>query len=578
MLKLLLVSLAAQLPVASSDAASRQPHHGISRVVSDTVPLDPLTYHARLIRARAALAARDDVAAEATFDSLTAAYPLDHETWIGLATARRRQRKHRASIEAYQRALDIGGPVPGNARYWIATAWAALGDTVRTLGTIRQLVHQDHELDRPGLASDSAFAWLASDGRFRALVAPTVPSATGRIAGWRADVDHLLAEIARLSPDHRGRRIPAATRARAATLKTAIPALSDAEVFAGLSRIVASLQQGHTMMWGEGPPGATTTPRLPFAFLPLQLHAFDEGLFVIAAGEAERDLPGARLMTIGDVPADSVFALVAGATSFGSRSESLWTVPIRMSDVTLLRGLGVVRGDAVTARFRLASGGIVERTLVTVSQPLRGKLPPPPAVTAPIFLQQVSQSHWAQPMQEGRTVYVQFNQVSNDPDETLAEFGLRMRRELAAPGVRNAIVDLRHNNGGNTFTYRELLRTLVAFSTGEGHQLYVLIGRGVYSAAANFSTDLERLADPVFIGEPTSMTGNQHGDEGRVSLPYSRLQATISGVKWQLSHPWDRRASIVPEVPVSLSARAWLAGEDPVLETALRMAAAASVP
>lgn len=133
--------------------------------------------------------------------------------------------------------------------------------------------------------------------------------------------------------------------------------------------------------------------------------------------------------------------------------------------------------------------------------------------------------------------------------------------------------DLRHNNGGNTFTYRELLRTVMPFSTGEGHRLYVLIGRGVYSAAANFSTDLERLADPVFVGEPTSMTGNQHGDEGRVLLPYSGLQATIAGVNWQLSHPWDRRASIVPEVPVSLSARAWLAGEDLVLDTALRMAA-----
>ena len=387
-------------------------------------------------------------------------------------------------------------------------------------------------------------------------------------------MDHLLAEIQRLSPDHRSTPLPTETRALAVRLKTAIPRLRDAEVFAQLSRIVASLHQGHTMMWGAGPPGTKAPTAMRFTYLPLQLHAFDEGLHVVATHASVRDLAGARLLTIVGIPADSAFALVAGATSVGSDTEFLWTVPIRMSDVTLLRGLGVVRGDAVVARFALASGAIVERTLTPIAEPVRGKLPAPPSVTAPIFLRHVDRSHWAQSMQDGRTMYVQFNQVAGDPDETLADFGLRMRRELGAPGLRDVIVDLRHNNGGNTFTYRELLRTVMPFSTGEGHRLYVLIGRGVYSAAANFSTDLERLADPVFVGEPTSMTGNQHGDEGRVLLPYSGLQATIAGVKWQLSHPWDRRASIVPEVPVSLSARAWLVGEDPVLDTALRMASA----
>jgi len=220
--------------------------------------------------------------------------------------------------------------------------------------------------------------------------------------------------------------------------------------------------------------------------------------------------------------------------------------------------MGMVRGDAVTARFQLVSNAIVERTLPSEAEQLRGKLPAPPAVTAPLFLQRVTQSYWAQPMQEGRTLYLQFNQVTDDADEILAAFGLRMRRELATAAMRTVIVDLRHDNGGNTFTYRELLRTLVEFSADEAQRVYVFIGRGVYSAAANFSTDLERRADPFFVGEPTSMAGDQHGDEGRVLLPYSGSQATIAGVKWQLSDPWDQRASIVPEVPVVLSARAWL--------------------
>ena len=112
----------------------------------------------------------------------------------------------------------------------------------------------------------------------------------------------------------------------------------------------------------------------------------------------------------------------------------------------------MVRGDAVTARFQLVSNAIVERTLPSEAEQLRGKLPAPPAVTAPLFLQRVTQSYWAQPMQEGRTLYLQFNQVTDDADEILAAFGLRMRRELATAAMRTVIVDLRHDNGGNTFT------------------------------------------------------------------------------------------------------------------------------
>jgi len=118
----------------------------------------------------------------------------------------------------------------------------------------------------------------------------------------------------------------------------------------------------------------------------------------------------------------------------------------------------------------------------------------------------------------------------------------------------------------------------VAFSTRPGKQVYVLIGRNVYSAAGNFTTDLERLANPIFVGEPTGNMGNQEGDEGSVKLPYSGLTATIAAVKWQLSHPWDVRRTIVPNIPVPLTAADYFAGRDPVLDTTLKAIAAQRGP
>jgi hypothetical protein len=54
-------------------------------------------------------------------------------------------------------------------------------------------------------------------------------------------------------------------------------------------------------------------------------------------------------------------------------------------------------------------------------------------------------------------------------------------------------------------------------------------------------------------------------------LPYGGVQALLTSVRWQLSHPWDRRRSIVPQIPVQLTAKAYFAGQDPALDTILTL-------
>jgi hypothetical protein len=183
-----------------------------------------------------------------------------------------------------------------------------------------------------------------------------------------------------------------------------------------------------------------------------------------------------------------------------------------------------------------------------------------------MFLRDTKQSHWLEPLPAHDALYAQVNNIMDDDDETMEQFGLRLRRVLAERHPHNLILDLRHNNGGNSFRYAELLRTLVAFSTLEGNRVFTLIGRNVYSAAGNLTTDIERMVSPVFVGEPTSATGNQWGDESMFVLPYSGLTGAFSGARWQLSHPWDQRRSIVPQVPVQLTAASYFKGEDPALD------------
>ncbi|GAB2509069.1 tetratricopeptide repeat protein [Lysobacter humi (ex Lee et al. 2017)] len=560
---LLLASLLAPDATAAPPAPYPAPYAAVLHA-----PADPLAYHADFALARQALDARRWSEAAERFARLVEAYPLDRESWTGLGTARRQLGDAAGSIAAYERSIALIGPTPGSARYWIAAQQAALGQHDAAIETLRHLIEEDRDLDRPGLLADPAFAALRTHPRWTALDAPVPVATEDRVAGWRGDLDWLLAEIRRLAPAYRDAPLPAATREAAERLRADIPRLSDDAVYARLGELVATLGLGHTLLWGATPDGPLPGARLRYGWMPVQLYAFPDGLHVVQADPAHAGLVGRRLVAVDGVPAATVLQRVLGTISHASPAEGVWTAPMRLTDMTLLHGLGIARDPRrVTLTLADAAGRATDVTLDAATAPRRPRLPAAPGVAPPAWLARTGESHWLEDWPGLSTTYVQFNQVAPDPDEDLAAFGLRLRKHLASNGARNVVVDLRHNNGGNTFTYTELLRTLVAHSAGDGRRVYALIGRNVYSAAANFSTDLERLAKPVFVGEPTGMTGNQDGDEARIVLPWSRAAATVSGVRWQLSHPWDRRGSIAPHVPVVLTADDWRAGRDPVVET-----------
>lgn len=570
--KALLISIAlAAIAAAPADAQPSDPGAVL------VAPRDALDYRRRSEAAAQLVDEERWFEAETALRALTSDYPIESaaspsgSNWGRLARALREQGKHRETIAAYERVIALQGPglpYPGSsAWYWIAASHAALGENEAALAALDTLVFREGYLRRPELFDDANFARLREEPRFATIAGREDVSGLSRDEGWRRDIDYLTAELARVNPG--GGPPPEAFGRLAEALKTDVPRIGDEQVVIGLGRMLDSLGRGHTgFFYGAAPS------RVAFDRLPVRFWLFPEGLFVTEGLEGHEDLAGAQVLRFGDTPAEEALALIAGAQSNESAAEAAWLTPHLIAHPALLSGLGVIPpGDSVTLTLRMRDGSTVERTLTAVPPLPPAKLNAPPGVAAPLFLRNAGEAHWFEAMPEQGAIYVQVNNIFADPDETMEQFGARLRGAIAERDPRAIILDLRHNNGGNSFTYVELLRTLTAFSTREGRRVYALIGRNVYSAAANFTTDLERLVRPVFIGEPTSQTGNQWGDESFFTLPWSGLVGALAGARWQLSHPWDERRSIAPHVPVQLTAEAYFAGRDPVLEAALAMIA-----
>jgi tetratricopeptide (TPR) repeat protein len=531
------------------------------------VPADSVDHYRKLERANRLVEEKKWPEAEAIFKELSSAYPIHGASWGQLGITLRSQNKHAEAIRPYEKVMEIQGPgIPYNARYWIAASHAALGHTKESLDTLEQLVFTDAYLNRPELIADPNFASLKDNARFHKIAGKEDVSRLSRVEGWQHDIDHLVAEQKRNNPV--GYPIPEEFFRRQRELKESVPKLSDLEIVAGMGRMINGLDRGHTALW-LGAPGS----KLDFGPMPIRLYAFPEGIFITQGAQGHEDLAGAQVIQFGKTAANDALMQVGAARSGESPMENVWVSPFLLAIPSVLNGLGITQQpDRSELTLRMPDGRTVVKTLKSIkATEFLLKLNAPPKVQAPLFLKNTKEMHWLEALPEHDAIYVQVNNIMADKDETMAQFGLTLRRTIGEVKPRNVILDIRHNNGGNTFTYEELLRTLTAFSTIEGNKVFVLIGRNVYSAAANLTTDLERLVKPVFVGEPTSATGNQWGDESVFILPYSGIMGSFAGVRWQISHPWDKRRSIVPQVPVQLTAKTYFEGQDPALNTVFRI-------
>jgi C-terminal processing protease CtpA/Prc len=144
------------------------------------------------------------------------------------------------------------------------------------------------------------------------------------------------------------------------------------------------------------------------------------------------------------------------------------------------------------------------------------------------------------------------------------QFAGQVLRLLQRPGVRQTIVDLRNNPGGNNTTYDPLLSVL-----RDAPGLTVLTSRTTFSAAANLIAELEREAEPLLVGEPTGGSPNIYGDPVDIQLPETGLTAHVAGVWWELAGADDGRLEFYPDVSVGLVSADLFAGRDPVLTAAL---------
>jgi hypothetical protein len=530
---------------------------------------------ATVTRAQTASAARNWAEAAPLWQQVVQSNPVNADYALNLATALFRAGNYRDAIPAYEKALDLGADFPSNMAYNIACAYALLGDKEKALEWLSKSFNmgfRNLELAR----TDSDLASLHGDPRFQQLVGLPDISRMSRDEGWRTDLALLAREVRRKGYAQGVYRALSQKDFDDSVrkLNDAVPTLSDGQILVGMMRLLKSVGDGHT---GILRPPAQQDYALA---LPLQFYLFKEGLFIIGADPRYKDLLGAQVVRFGGRSIEEVMSALDPVIS---RDNDLWPsqlAPYRMRSLPLLNALGVV-SDIHKVSLDIVDAGGNRRVAVVeadASNPDIWNQFPAAWLTyaqtlgtpLPLYLKNTTSNYWFEYDAASKVIYFQFNRVLNDANESLAAFSERLFRFINEHDVSKLVIDMRWNNGGNTFLSRTLVNRIIrSDKVNQSGKLFVIIGRRTFSAAQNTATYFERYTSAIFVGEPTGSSPNFVGEETPFSLPYSKILANVSDLYWESSWPQDHRKWIAPQMYVPPTFAAYRTNRDAALEAIL---------
>jgi tetratricopeptide (TPR) repeat protein len=392
-------------------------------------------------------------------------------------------------------------------------------------------------------------------------------------AQWQQDLSFLAARIEQMHPALSDTKKKEEFAKAVRDLSQQLPNLSREETTVRFMSLVASLQDGHTTI------PASALPAAGMRLLPLRFYLYADGVYLQAADRRYQQVVGKKLIRIGDTPIDEAIGKLSGIVAHDNEATIRDRLPDYMIVPDLLVGLHIIPyNDHVSLTFE---GD--DRTLQVDATPVKGPekhespesdivhtpdwVESAPKDTVPVWLKNRHKSYWMELLPDGKTLYVQYNQCTSDPQNPMPKFAGDVRTAASQQSVERAIIDLRLNSGGEGYWNKFLLLAVIrSTNIDQKSKLFVITGRRTFSAGSLLAIDLGRFTNAVFVGEPTGGAVQNFGNHEPVTLPNSKLLVMIATAFYQNAGPFDHRQWIAPEVAADLTHVGYQAGVDPALQ------------
>lgn len=337
---------------------------------------------------------------------------------------------------------------------------------------------------------------------------------------------------------------------------------SDNKIKTEIMRMVTIINDGHSIV----PP----QPAINFHTLPIVIHNFEDGVFIIDSGEPYLHLRNTKILSIGNLRIDKLFSKLKpfiGAENEGNKWDRF---PLYAGLTELLYEIGVSKSPT-EVEITYSKNGENHKEIIKGTPfyqwyyfylaPNRKNNP------LPYEHRMLNNSYWFNYDKTAQSLYVNVNNMKDQSSESLANFAIRLSKFADNNQINKVILDIRNNRGGDNNKSRMLANSIRENKNlNQYGKLFVLTSQRTFSAAVNLATLLENQTKAIFVGQPTGQGPTQFGDPRGFTLPNSNIYVFLSSLKWQGSLPQDKRQSIYPDFTVTYTFKDYLSGKDPALD------------
>ncbi len=334
-------------------------------------------------------------------------------------------------------------------------------------------------------------------------------------------------------------------------IKSGLPHKTENEILIDLMRLTRRVSDGHTSfpLWGR-----------EHARFPVELKLFEKALRVVSTIARHKDILGAKLVSVNDVPASEIFSLLSEVSPF---SENEFSTAVRaasyLPNASVLNGLGVVKNEN-EAKFVFDVQGEIREINFASGRSI--KLDEHIShLNDAVFsaIKKIDNDLWYGSSSDKKIVYIKFRRyTSTSKMENFAQSLLGFINENKS---ENLIIDLRDNYGGDFFVGLKLAQLLVLADTIKWKSgVYTLIDNVTFSAAMSNAAQFSQILNSKLVGVPTGAKPSGYQDMGQFRLPNSGLEVTFSKRLYHFKE--DQRKALYPDVYVEVSVDDYIRGYD----------------
>lgn len=358
-------------------------------------------------------------------------------------------------------------------------------------------------------------------------------------------------------------------------LKNSVDKSNDDQIVAGIYKIMASIGDAHSSAYKEF-----------CKTYPVQFYYFKDGIYVINTTSQYKKALYSKLVKINGIDIEKVKQAIIPLIVAENEGMIKKSIPKYLSNPEILHGIKITKDtEKAVFTFENDKGESFDINIKSVDRGKSDKVIVNQSFDSsyPLYMQKPESNYWYKYLDKEKTLYFKYNLCSPDKDEKapkIEDFMADMLKFIDNHPVDKFVIDMRTNGGGTDKYIKPIINKLKNNKLNNKNSLFVIVGRGTFSAAMVDTVLFKKQTNATFVGESTSAKPSHYGAVRHLTLPNSKIEVRYS-TQFNEADEIDESNkegsmdnnlnTFMPDKTIEISIKDYINKKDPVLDYILNL-------